>query len=447
MTKTRQVVIAFLATISSYAISQYTLKHYFALLGILAIPFVIKRAFLLCIWFILFSYFRLHEAMPWLEPFKIPQLLALSCLAGLSWQVWFNFRGFQWHSLHTWLLIFALWVAICCVLASNRTESFEMLTGNFSKIVLMVFAISLLPTNINQLKRIPLLLILCGLLIAFFTLYNKVHGIGLVEETRVTIGREFGSMLGDPNDLSLVLLFPLSFTLVYIFNPSHLIKCLAIAATLMLLAGIMVTESRGGQLGVISVIFMAILLHSRNIVIPMIITAVGLIILFAVAGLENRFVSSASSGTIDESAMGRIHAWTAAVLMAVDNPMTGVGLGNFYNNYFFYTLHWDTKNHAVHSSWFEVLSENGFVGLLLFAILVIKSFKLSYRLLHRLKHSNYQPLAEGLWLGMISFSVSGTFLTQGTTWPFYILLSLLIATDRLSQDSTQLYQHSQHAGT
>ena len=36
-------------------------------------------------------------------------------------------------------------------------------------------------------------------------------GIGLVEGTRVTIGREIGSVLGDPNDLALVLMFPASF--------------------------------------------------------------------------------------------------------------------------------------------------------------------------------------------------------------------------------------------
>ncbi|GAM66229.1 membrane protein sypL [Vibrio sp. JCM 19236] len=35
--------------------------------------------------------------------------------------------------------------------------------------------------------------------------------------------------------------------------------------------------------------------------------------------------------------MGRLYAWEAATKMAVDNPFTGVGLNNFYVNYFFYT--------------------------------------------------------------------------------------------------------------
>lgn len=42
------------------------------------LPFVISQAFLVCVGFIIFSYFRIHEAFPLLMPLKIPQLLALA---------------------------------------------------------------------------------------------------------------------------------------------------------------------------------------------------------------------------------------------------------------------------------------------------------------------------------------------------------------------------------
>lgn len=47
--------------------------------------------------------------------------------------------------------------------------------------------------------------------------------------------------------------------------------------------------------------------------------------------------------------MGRLYAWDAAFGMAIDNPMTGVGIDNFYSNYYYYSQHWDGLNHAVHS--------------------------------------------------------------------------------------------------
>ena len=51
---------------------------------------------------------------------------------------------------------------------------------------------------------------------------------------------------------------------------------------------------------------------------------------------------------------GGFYAWEAAVGMAIDRPLTGVGLDNFYYNYYFYSPHWDGLNHAVHSTWFGV---------------------------------------------------------------------------------------------
>ena len=61
--------------------------------------------------------------------------------------------------------------------------------------------------------------VLAGMLVAGVALSNAANQIGLVEGTRVTIGRDIGSVLGDPNDLSLVLLFPLSFAIALVLTP------------------------------------------------------------------------------------------------------------------------------------------------------------------------------------------------------------------------------------
>lgn len=63
--------------------------------------------------------------------------------------------------------------------------------------------------------------VVAGCLVALVALYNKASGIGLVEGTRVTIGRELGSVLGDPNDLALVLLFPAGFSLSLLLNQGN----------------------------------------------------------------------------------------------------------------------------------------------------------------------------------------------------------------------------------
>jgi O-antigen ligase len=131
--------------------------------------------------------------------------------------------------------------------------------------------------------------------------------------------------------------------------------------------------------------------------------------------------------------MGRLHAWEAAIGMATDNPLTGVGLNNFYYNYFYYSPSWDGLNHAVHSTWFGVLAETGFVGLIAFVTMVTLTLRSSITTVHKVQHAaspsppELRAISEGNLAGLVGFCISGTFLTQGFTWPIYILLALSVA--------------------
>lgn len=398
--------------------------------GLFLLPMVIRHAFWVCLGFIIFSYFRIHEAFPVLMPFRIPQLLALASLAGLGWQLWLNRERLQWHPLQTYLLAFTGWVLVCCLLATNRGEAFANFNGNYIKIIIMVFAIAWLPTQLSQLKRVPAFLLVCGVAIAILAIYNKANGIGLVEGTRVTISRDIGSMLGDPNDLALVLQFPVSFALAYCFNGGKWQRITCALILLILVAGVLATQSRGGILGIGCGVFTILALKTRSLVLPSAFTAMGGLALIALAGISDRASGGAAESGVDESAMGRLYAWQAAWRMAVDHPLTGVGLDNFYYNYYLYSSHWDGKNHAVHSTWLQILSETGFVGLVLFLLMIIGALRLSYQLLRHCEPTS-TPFAQGLWLGLLSFCVGGSFLTQGTTWPVYILIGLLLAFYRL----------------
>lgn len=75
----------------------------------------------------------------------------------------------------------------------------------------MVFVISWWLTRFSHFSYVRLGIMISGVAIALVALNNKINGVGLVEGTRVTISREYRSQLGDPNDLSLVLMFPVSF--------------------------------------------------------------------------------------------------------------------------------------------------------------------------------------------------------------------------------------------
>ncbi|WP_413111332.1 O-antigen ligase family protein [Thaumasiovibrio sp. DFM-14] len=431
--KQRHIYIALLAVLFVGLLQLQLGTLAFSLAVLFLLPVVIRHAFVVCLWFILFSYYRLHEAIPVLMPFKLPQLLALASLAGLGWQLWMSRSRLVWLPIHSLLTLFSLWVLLSCFMATNRGIAFASFNGTYIKIFIMVLAIGWLPSHLNQLKKFSFWLLICGALIASIALYNQAQGIGLVEGTRVTIGRSIGSMLGDPNDLALVLQFPVSFALAYSFYGPKLHRTFAACCFILLVMGVLATQSRGGLLGISATVFVLTLIRSRSLFLPGMIGLTSLAALVIAAGIGDRSSGGAAETGVDASAMGRLYAWVAAFRMAVSNPFTGVGLKNFYSNYYFYSPHWDGKNHAVHSTWFQILAEIGFAGLALFLLLLASVFKLSYQLLGQLKGSDMQPFAEGLWLGIIAFCVSGTFLTQGFTWPLYILIGLLIALHRLTR--------------
>jgi O-antigen ligase len=166
-------------------------------------------------------------------------------------------------------------------------------------------------------------------------------------------------------------------------------------------------------------------------------------LLFLVAGISDRSSGGAAEQGIDESAMGRLYAWEAAWNMALENPVFGVGISNFIYNYFYYSTHWDGRNHAVHSTWFGVLAESGFIGLVLFISLIVSSLALSLKMLNNINESECTPgirvVLNAAPAGIIGFIVSGTFLTQGFVWPIYLQIALVIALNRylLSRKNTK----------
>lgn len=396
----------------------------------------LRMPFVLCLAFIAFSFFRLHEVFPALYPLKIPQLLALGTLGSLAVNLITQRIDMFWTKEHSTFLFFFILVIIGAALATNRAAAMSSLTGTYIKIAIMVLSISWLLRKEGQFKAVLLSVIVCGIGVGLVALYNKSMGLELVEGTRVTIGRSIGSMLGDPNDLSLVLLFPAAFALAVLLTPKmgKLWKLLGLIGFITVVFAIIATQSRGGLLGICAVsgVFAWRRFENKALLITLGISALS--VLFVLAGVSDRASGGSHEEGIDESAMGRIYAWQAALGMAIHHPLSGVGINNFISNYFEYSPHWDGRNHAVHSTWFGVMAETGLLGLMIFTALIIQILRigiLSVDYFQPHPGRDYSPslyaCAQSVQAGLAGFCVSGTFLTMGFTWPIYILLSLAIA--------------------
>jgi len=408
--------------------------------------FVINKTYWLVILFVVFSFFRIHEAIPQLYAFKLPLFLSLGALSALMWHTLISKElKTYWHRSLSWLALFWLLVTIGLVFASNRGVAIQEFKGIYWKIMVMTLAIVWLVNSMDKLAKTSTIIIFSGCLIGIIAISNSINGIGLVEGTRVTIGRDIGSMLGDPNDLALVLMFPMAFAISQATTKGipTMHRFIGATACIILLYAVIATQSRGGLLGSIAVLGIFALSIIRSKVTLITLGAIAAVGLYFAAGISDRASGGAAEAGIDASAMGRLYAWEAAFKMALDNPLTGVGLNNFYSNYFFYSPHWDGLNHAVHSTWFGVLAETGFLGLIVFIILIGSLLITARKTLNQIKDNgnSVNPIlyssAFAVYAGLIGTIVSGTFLTQGFNWPIYILSALTVCVSHISQTECQ----------
>ncbi len=346
----------------------------------LAIALVARWPFTIVAMFFAISAFRLHEVDASFTNLNIPFLLANAALAGLAVKLFDGSAGEL--SFPPQLQLFAIAAILICggaAMAEARDISMKTLTNGFIKVIPMVIVLVWLGSRVEHIETLFGLMCVAALVLSAFLLFNKVNGIGLVEGTRAVVAPGRDSALADPNDIATYLIPVLAIAAVLAkeFN-GFWIRYPALAVAAISLLGIVATKSRGGALGLLAVIgFLAWhWVKPRVLLVPLL--AVAGIVLVLGGDLLNR-----SSGgweqlqtqRLDASAAQRIIAWKAAINMAIDNPLTGIGIGGFRSQFYFHTDQWVGRGMAVHSSWFQVLGETGvitfaaFLGMIVYAYL------------------------------------------------------------------------------
>jgi len=135
----------------------------------------------------------------------------------------------------------------------------------------------------------------------------------------------------------------------------------------------------------------------------------------------------------DASAEGRFDAWKFNFLLALDHPLVGGGqlIGQTDKELFDHYIP-GAYNRAAHSIYFEVLGETGFVGLAIYLVLLISSFRTCRRIM-RLARGDPQliwarDLAAMIQVSLIAYAVTGAFLSLGFYDLYYALIAVIAVT-------------------
>jgi probable O-glycosylation ligase (exosortase A-associated) len=141
---------------------------------------------------------------------------------------------------------------------------------------------------------------------------------------------------------------------------------------------------------------------------------------------------SADSGAIT-SAVGRFHFWKVAIRMANENSLYGIGLGAFksrYDEYDFSNGYYG-RGRAVHNTFLEILSENGWFAFLIFISMIAVGF-LENRRIRRLARavksiSWAEPYTYMFEMSLVAYLTGATLLSLALSDIFYHIFFLIIA--------------------
>jgi putative inorganic carbon (hco3(-)) transporter len=412
---------------------------------LLGLTLALYRPFPMCLIFVLVSCFRLHEVFPQLEPLKLPLYFGAIALAATVWHLTIG-RTIEmiWSTEAKALLVFFLLVTVGLVFAKTRALALEAWQVSFVKVVGIAFVLMWIMRVSAEFEWAARGIVLSGCLLAGVAIANKLNGVGLVEGTRITVGRDIGSPLGDPNVLALTLLFPIGFAMALMCTRTGWFnRVLGLMGFALALVALVFTQSRGGLIGVLAVA--AVLgwrkIPSRSLLI--VAAVLGAAALYAAMDISGR-ISGGAGDVDDEAAVSRLYSWGAAVNMALARPLTGVGLGNFESEYIFFTPVWIRQTFTAHSIWFLVLGEIGIPGLVAFCIMIWSALRSGLKSLRIFEQVHAEPrlqaVALGLVAGLTGFCIGGSFLSASFSWPLYIMVAMAAALARLAQQADRRFE-------
>lgn len=287
-------------------------------------------------------------------------------------------------------------------------------------------------------------------------LIAALYGLASPGRFEADFGRLESAAL-DPNELSAVLVPAVAICMfVAIGDRRPAVRGIAVAVGGICGLTILLTVSRGGLLALAAMLIVAIIVGGRwRIWLAMIAATVAASVFIYFAGFasENAVDHLESTTQGDQRFVeGRYTIWQIAWRMAEDNPVHGVGGGNFASSSRHYLLQpgsiarsdlvVDTPS-VVHNTYLETLVEYGVIGLGLFLALIgycITALVKAAGVFKRLGDREMELLARALIAALAGILVADFFISEQFSKALWLLLGmgpamLVIATRQASESS------------
>ena len=335
-------------------------------------------------------------------------------------------KRMPWTREMTVLLMYILWMMVTTFFALYSDLALEQLQ-KVIKIQIMIF---LTPLVISNRQRLHGLVWVIALSLGFYGVKGGIFTILRGGAYRVQ-GPE-GTFIGGNNEIALALLMTIPLMRYLQLNEKRKWLHQALGAAMVLTAVSAIgSQSRGALVGaaVMGSIFWT---KSRNKFFTgvMLAAAIGIVALVMPQEWHDR-MSTIKTYEQDQSAQGRINAWWVAWNVAKARP-TGGGFEMFQEQTFEVYAPDPTNVHDVHSVYFEVLGEHGFIGLGIWLLLAILTWRTGTWVIKQAKSDPDKKWAADLaamgQVSMVGFATAGAFLGLSNFDLYYHLLMIIVLT-------------------
>ncbi len=280
--------------------------------------------------------------------------------------------------------------------------------------------------------------------------------IDLGAESRGLVGKHVRALgpVNDPNFYSQMLVAVLPLALVLAFSHlSRRVRVMAAAACAPIMAGIVLSFSRGAALAVIVVGICLFFLRYIRLRYALLFAAVLAVVIASTPGYFNRIntlsgLSSQGMAAADFSLRERSSILHTGLQVFLQHPLLGVGLGQAseYIEVRGVGFSAGVRGLAPHNTYLEQLIENGILGFTCFMAMAFVTLRNLFRASRYWigRRPEYAHMAMGLMLAVVAFLTTSLFLHLAFPRYYWLLMGLAGAAALMFSPDV-LEQHSPEA--
>ncbi|MEO8304478.1 MAG: putative O-glycosylation ligase, exosortase A system-associated [Betaproteobacteria bacterium] len=329
------------------------------------------------------------------------------------------------------LALFMFWVTITYPFSFVLEGSFDMWSKVMKIDVMILVTLVLLQSR----RQIELLVWVVVISLGFYGVKGGIFTI-LTGGTHRVYGP--GGFIGGNNEvaLALIMVIPLM-RFLQLEARNTWMKWGWAAAMILTATAALGSQSRGAFLAIGAMAIYLWIKSPRKLVFGVGIVLGGFLVLGLMSDAWDVRMGTIANYEQDASAMGRINAWWMAWNLAKDNVMGG-GF-DIYNSAVFARYAPDPLSiHAAHSIYFQVLGEQGFIGLFLFLLMGAFVWRSANWVMRNAGQSEDTKWCRNLGamcqVSLVGFAVGGAFLSLAYFDLPYDVLAMVVLTKRWLQE-------------